>query len=155
MKFDITKVVYFKADAELSSDVKIGTKGYFADNITDLRYRVENERKNYYYDELKSINIDSDFLFHFVNLTMGYSLFYPGEEPKEKKYRPYTWEEREYLRGKWIKRKCDGKNDEELINNMYISNDNLFVINDKTSEHLLNYYTWLDDSPFGVEIIYV
>ena len=83
MKFDITKVVYFKADAELSSDVKIGTKGYFADNITDLRYRVENERKNYYYDELKSINIDSDFLFHFVNLTMGYLLFYPVEEPKE------------------------------------------------------------------------
>lgn len=152
MIFDINKVVYLKAEKELSFVIKIGTKGYIADNIADLRYLIENECKDYY-DELRSIDEDSDFPFNFVNTTIGYKLFYPVEEPKEKKYRPYIWEEREQLRGKWIKRKGDNKNDEELINNMYISNDNLFVINDKTSEHLLNYYTWLDESLCGVEIV--
>lgn len=151
MKFDITKVVYSKDNNELSYNIKIGTKGYCADKIENLKFNVENECINFY-DELRDVDTNSIYPFRFVNHVEAFALFYPVEE---KKYRPYTWEEREQLRGKWIKREINGKSKEEFISDMYISNDNLFIINDKTSEYLLNYYTWLDGSPCGIEIIYV
>ena len=151
MIFDINKVVYLKAEKELSCVVKIGTKGYIADNIADLRYLIENEWK-YYYDELRSIDEDSDFPFNFVNTAIGYKLFYPVEEPKEKKYRPYTWEEREHLRGKWVKwtNSNNEKKEFQITNMELLTNDKFIINNGITPEILLDMAKFLDGSPCGV-----
>lgn len=64
MKFDITKVVYITYEGKLSSTVKIGTKGYFADTLTNLRYYVEKEC------ELHTTLKSGSFLFSLQRLNL-------------------------------------------------------------------------------------
>lgn len=84
-----------------------------------------------YYDEVfQTFNTERGYPFYFVNKVHGYDLFYPVEYPKEDKYRPYIWEEREYLRGKWVKWINSNNEEKEFqITNMeFLSNDG-FIIN--------------------------
>lgn len=148
MKFDIVKVVYLKEDNKLSSDVKIGTKGYFADSIKDLRYRVENECKDFY-DELRSIDEYLDFPFNFVNRVIGYVLFYPVEETKEKKYRPYKLEDFDKFFNKGFEHKK--YKFRVRVNRIEYENNTLYI-NGVTAQNFLEKYVWLDGSPCGAEI---
>lgn len=72
----------------------------------------------------------------------------------KKQYRPYTWEERKHLRGKWIK--WTNMNNEEIefqIVNMKLDSNDGFVINDGiTPEILLSMAEFVDGSPCGVEV---
>lgn len=145
-EFDITKVRF----GNYLQGLNEGSQGYLSNNMCDLKDVVESD----YRFKFGKIKIIENSEYPFVNEDgVEFKYFYLVSEPEEKKYRPYTWEEREQLRGKWFKR-SDGKADEELINGFYILNDGLFVINDKTAEHLLNYYVWLDGSPCGVPVEY-
>lgn len=71
-------------------------------------------------------------------------------KPKEKKYRPYTWEERDKLRGRWARYKRGFRKEEFIINNYFENSDGEFVINDLPSERFLEICEWLDGTPCGV-----
>ena len=81
MKFDIKDVKSWVN----RHDVKVGDKGYFADEIEDLK--AENNRTRMIAEIL------DDHAFCFCTPTNRYSFFLPLEavkkdKPKEKKYRP-------------------------------------------------------------------
>ena len=69
------------------------------------------------------------------------------EKPKE--YIPFTWEDREQLRGKWIKHKK--LKDEELIISLTANEDDWIITHDAnlSGENLLNNYLFLDGSTCG------
>lgn len=69
------------------------------------------------------------------------------------KYRPFIWEEREELRGKWIRPKSR-LYDEVQINRFNLENDNSFWVkvneNFINSKSLLKDYEFADGTPCGV-----
>ena len=84
MEFDVDKVfVSLSAD-----DVKIGSKGYCADSLVNLKTRVENEDK-LAYGEVTRIH-DKDCLYRFrIDNVIDKAFFYLVEEFTENKFRPY------------------------------------------------------------------
>lgn len=84
MEFDKSKI-YTVVNAD---EVKIGSKGYFANTILELETCVELEAS---LNELEEIfSKDISYRFKPVNNNgISYMLFYLVEEPEEKKYRPY------------------------------------------------------------------
>lgn len=79
MKFDKSKV-YTALNAD---EVKVGSKGYYADCLKDLEERVNSDNKAYY-NTLVEINPTSD-VYRFKKgaaFTSEYALFYLVEEPK-------------------------------------------------------------------------
>lgn len=76
------------------------------------------------------------------------------EIPKPK-YRPFTWEERDKLRGKWIINKAE-RNTERAITNFCLDRNGIFKIAYKdsscyiTANRLLDQYEFADGSPCGV-----
>ena len=85
MEFDVNKVfVSLSAD-----DVKIGSKGYYADSLVNLKTQVEHEDK-LAYGEVTRIH-DKDCLYRFrIDNIIDKVFFYLVEEPEEKKFRPYS-----------------------------------------------------------------
>lgn len=83
MTFDKSRI-YTAVNAD---EVKIGSKGYFATTLVELKSYVKTEIS---LDELDVI-LDDGCLFRFcsANTERSYALFYLVEEPKEKSYRPY------------------------------------------------------------------
>ena len=70
-------------------DVKIGSKGYYADSLAELKRRVENEDK-LAYGEVTRIH-DKDCLYRFrIDNIIDTALFYLVEEFTENKFRPYS-----------------------------------------------------------------
>jgi len=67
----------------------------------------------------------------------------------EKKYVPFTWEDRDLLRGRWIKSKED---DKELMI-IGFSKEEVFLIHtdqgDIYHKGVLDFYTFLDGTPCG------
>ena len=75
--------------------------------------------------------------------------------PEEKTYRPFTWEERDQLRGKWVKKKNkeDKEDIEGMIDGLSMDFDRFliyFSVYFVTNNELLDWYTFLDGSPCGV-----
>ena len=68
--------------------------------------------------------------------------------PKQKTYRPFTWEERDQLRGKWIKRKTS-----DLECCVTVINTEGIFLGGKTLPfcYLFENYTFFDGSPCGVK----
>ena len=86
MEFDKSKS-YTALNAD---EVKIGSKGYFADNLKALKEAVEQERYENY-EEIAEI-LDEDYESRFLmkgDCKYRFTLFYLAEEPQEKKFRPY------------------------------------------------------------------
>lgn len=84
MEFDVNKVfVSLSAD-----DVKIGSRGYCADSLTDLKIRVEHEDELAYGEVIRIHGKDCLYRFRIDNI-IDKAFFYLVEEPKEKKLRPY------------------------------------------------------------------
>lgn len=158
MEFDKSKI-YTAASAD---EVKIGSKGYFADNLMDLKSVVEEE---YNLSEITTVGGEY-FQSRFRTGSGVYSLFYLVEEPKEKKLRPYrdTDEMIEDFKKRfnvnvppcampliWIKAKDADK--KYLIVRFASAlticlNVEVFT---PTFEELAEDYTYLDGSPCGVE----
>lgn len=84
MEFDKAKVfTVLNAD-----EVKIGSSGYFADNLRSLRVAAEEECSRAYGEIEEIMNNSYDCRFRKKNGDT-YTLFYLAEETWEEKYRPY------------------------------------------------------------------
>lgn len=83
MKFDKTRV-YTACNAD---EVKVGSKGYFADSISELKRKISEGD-----EPLTLVKIcGEEAATRFTTLSASvYLLFYLVEEPKEKVYRPYN-----------------------------------------------------------------
>ena len=170
MEFDKSKV-YTALNAD---EVKIGSKGYFANNIANLKDKVELSNLSLF--EVTEILDESD-KFRFKSEVTGevFNLFYLFEEPQEKKFRPYTDTDEmveDYKRrynsysggyGKnnpmynplvWVKAE-DVKEHKYLIT--WFSDSGEVTMNFETSVYTINLrtlfddYTYLDGSPCGIE----
>lgn len=86
MKFDKSKV-YTALNAD---EVKVGSKGYYADCPKALEERVNSDNKTYY-DTLIGITPTSEVYRFKIGAAFSseYALFYLVEEPEKKKLRPY------------------------------------------------------------------
>lgn len=83
MEFDKSKVF----TALNADEVKLGSKGYYADNLNTLKERVGNNDQSYY-GVITDIT-DARKTYRFQTGKICYNLFYLVEEPQEKKFRPY------------------------------------------------------------------
>lgn len=83
MEFDKSKV-YTALNAD---EVKVGSKGYFADNLFWLKEQVSTNMPT---DTISQIYTESSDRRFIMEPTTLYSLFYLVEEPKEEKYRPFS-----------------------------------------------------------------
>lgn len=146
MEFDKSKV-YTAVNAD---EVKVGSKGYFADSLGELRTQVEPGNT-----ELKCLTVvTNDFnMSRFCTGSSAFTMFYLVEEPQEKKLRPYSSNE-EVIKAitakngaAWIKNKHSGA--VYLIIGVcgYVKtfNDNISMTD------LLGDFTFLDDTPCGIE----
>ena len=84
MEFDESKV-YTPVNAD---KVKIGSKGYYADDLKTLEERVNSHSGRWLGEVDKIYDTDSTYRFAIKNNTK-FALFYLVEEPEEKKYQPY------------------------------------------------------------------
>ena len=85
MEFYVNKVF----ESLRADDVKIGSKGYCADSLANLKTIVENEVK-LAYGEVTRIR-DKDCLYRFcIDNIVDKAFFYLVEEPEENKFRPYS-----------------------------------------------------------------
>lgn len=69
---------------------------------------------------------------------------------KIKTYRPYTWEDRDQLRGKWARFIHGFEREEFLIHNIYVNSDGELIINDLPAERFIEICIWIDGTPCGV-----
>ena len=83
MEFDKTRV-YTVCNAD---EVKVGSKGYFADSISDLKKKVDEGSELL---TLTKIYGEESATRFSVSTISNYILFYLVEESKEKVYRPYN-----------------------------------------------------------------
>lgn len=162
MTFDKNKV-YTALNAD---EVKIGSKGYFADSITELKNKVKDEEPS----EVGKVYTENNVYRFSDSNGLDYSLFYLVEEPEEDKYRPYetTDEMIEDFKERakkhynanffkcpmfhvsiWVKnKKTDCKSlITDSSKNMVFFSDTRF-----TTEELFDKYTYLDGTPCGKKI---
>lgn len=175
MEFDKSKV-YTSVNAD---ELKIGSKGYFADSLEFLKKQVEEDDENDKAILMKILDEGEKFRFissienPFGSYPIGrYILFYLLEEPDEGKYRPYENTDEmieDYLdrynsftgwRGNvnpmycpliWVREKVLNKKD------LIISFEDLGVQIAEDTEmtnliRLFNTYTYLDGTPCGKKI---
>ena len=161
MEFDKSKV-YTSVNAD---EVKLGSAGYFADNIYSLQQAVQHNDKECFgkVDCIKGIS--TGFRFVADNGTC-FSLFYFIEEQEEKKFRPYRDSDEMIEDFKkrfnvkvppyempliWIKMK---DTDKKYLVVRFAStltichNDEVYT---PTFEYLVKGYTYLDGSPCGIK----
>lgn len=161
MKFDKSRV-FTVANA---NEVVAGSKGYFADNMSDLRDKVEDDGT--IIGELLHVMTD-DYEYRFETYdSYRFGLFYLVEEPKEKKLRPYnsTDEMVEDFKRRfnanvppyampliWIKAK---NTDKKYLIVRFASALTICLnveVYTPTFEDLAEGYTYLDGSPCGMEV---
>ncbi|WP_298739814.1 hypothetical protein [uncultured Treponema sp.] len=164
MEFDKNKV-YTAANAD---EVKVGSKGFFADSLAGLRSNVFSE-----YTTLRELtdvyneHVDHRFETNDGDNVSVYNLFYLVEEPQEKQLRPYkdTDEmidhfcrhfnlvpQEHCLPIIWIKRIITGV--KYLV--VRIGADEVTIVYDNVGHtldisELEDEYTYLDGSPCGIE----
>lgn len=168
VKFD-PKRVYTAANAD---EVKVGSKGYAAGNLSSLRDALAFGKS---LDKIVKINPET-YSERFYIGDFSYSLFYLVEEPVEEEYRPYeNFDElvndyKEKLWGKehtkysnsplfmpviWIAEKNFPDNKYTIEASIYMELDNVYEVRvcDKFIElrELFEKYTYLDGSPLGVK----
>lgn len=143
MKFDKTRV-YTALNAD---EVKVGSKGYFADNISDLKRKVDEGD-----EPLTLVKICGEkAAVRFTTLSASvYLLFYLVEEPKEKVYRPYN-DTAEMPNGAMLNVVVSGDGTRLLI---IAAEDKRVCIGSQgwvDLHDLYEYYTWPNGTPCGVE----
>lgn len=160
MEFDKSRI-YTAVNAD---EIKLGSVGYFADNIYSLQQAVQHNDKECFGKVEDIKDIGTGFRFVADNGTC-FSLFYFIEEQEEKKLRPYKDTD------EMIDHFCRHFNliphDHRLPTLWVKNNGNKYLIT-RVSENtvtlcfennvstfglkiLLYDYMWLDDSPCGIE----
>lgn len=143
MEFDKTRV-YSLCNAD---KVKVGSKGYFADSINELKKKV-NEG-NELLTLVKIYGEESATRFS-VSTISSYILFYLVEEPKEKIYRPYD-DTAEMPNGAILNTVVSREGTRLLI---IAAEDKRVCIGPQGWVSLLDlyqFYTWPNGTPCGVE----
>ena len=160
MTFDKNKV-YTALNVD---EVKVGSKGYFADKLKDLKALVSAD------GDLCTLAdvMGEDYERRFDEGTDYWNLFYLVEEPKEEKYRPYEntdemiedFKERAKAYGAnffkcpmfnptiWIKDKIENK----YLIISYIKDCVYIEDVAKNMDDLFYCFTYLDGSPCGKKI---
>lgn len=146
MKFDESNVI----NALHTDRAVIGSKGYFSDDIVDLKTMAEEEEDTYL-KELNAINTERCTYPFFSENGHWYGLFYPVVIPKKKKLVPFTWEDREMLRGQWIRKK-ECTHEIRITTILFDGDDKKLRINGISAVDLFDKWEFLDGSPFGKEI---
>ena len=160
MEFDKSRV-YTSVNAD---EVKVGSKGYFANNIYSLQQAVQHNDKECF-GKIDYIR-DTGTGFRFAANDTCFSLFYFIEEQEEKKLRPYRdsdemiedFKKRFNVKVQpyempliWIKIK---DTDKKYLVVRFASaltichNVEVYTL---TLEDLVKCYTYLDGSPCGIE----
>lgn len=168
VKFD-PKRVFTAVNAD---EVKTGSKGYVAGNLSGLRDALAFGKS---LDKIVKINPET-YSERFNIGDFSYTLFYLVEEPAEEEYRPYeNFDElvndyKEKLWGKehakysnsplfmptiWVAEKDFPNNKYAIEASIYIELDNVYEVRicDKFIElrELFEKYTYLDGSPLGMK----
>ena len=143
MKFDKTRVY----SAYNADEVKVGSKGYFADSISELKKKV-NEG-NELLTLVKIYGEESATRFSISPIS-SYILFYLVEEPKEKVYRPYN-DTAEMPNGAMLNTVVSREGTRLLITaaedkRVYLGPQGWVSLLD-----LYQYYIWPNGTPCGVE----
>ena len=143
MKFDKTRV-YSACNAD---EVKVGSKGYFADSINDLKKKV-NEGSELL--TLTKIYGEESATRFSISSISSYILFYLVEEPEEKTYRPYN--NTDEIPGGALHKIAVSSDGTRLL--ITAEDDKRVYLGPQGWVSLLDlyqYYTWLNDIPCGVE----
>lgn len=165
MEFDKSRVF----TALNADEIKVGSKGYFADSIMILKETIKETLKDSCaaaYGEIDEIKDDSCACRFSIKKNSAYSFFYLVEEPGEKKFRPYNDVDEmveDFMKRFnenvppyampliWIKTK--GTDKKYLI--VRFASDLTICLNFEvytpTFEDLVEGYTYLDGSPCGIE----
>lgn len=143
MKFDKTRV-YSPCNAD---EVKVGSKGFFADNISELKKKVNEGHELL---TLVKIYGEKSATRFSISTISSYILFYLVEEPEEKKYRPYD-DTAEMLDGAMLDIVVSRDGTRLLITaaedkRVYLGPQGWVDLFD-----LYKYYTWPNGTPCGVE----
>ena len=143
MEFDKTRVY----SAYNADEVKVGSKGYFADSISDLKKKVDEGSE--LLTLTKIYGEESATRFSITSIS-SYILFYLVEEPEEKVYRPYN-DTAEIPGGALHKIVVSSDGTRLLIiaeedKRVYLGPQGWVSLLD-----LYQYYTWLNGIPCGVE----
>lgn len=170
MDYDKSKV-YTVMTAD---EVKVGSKGYYADCLKDMEERVNSDDKKHY-GTVAIINPSSEtYRFNMEKDSASYALFYLVEEPKEERFRSYKDTEemvdhfyrhfnlipQEYsLPRIWVKGKPEDRYKDKILEVIgFYKNSNTVVvglscevINEFTLYELFTHFTYLDGSPCGVK----
>lgn len=145
MEFDKSRI-YTVVNAD---EVKLGSAGYFADNIYSLQQAVQHNDRECFgkVDCIKGIS--TGFRFVADNGTC-FSLFYFIEEQEEKKYQPY-YNTDEIPGGALLKTVVCGDGTRLLI---IAAEDKRVCLGSQgwvDLHDLYEYYTWSDGTPCGAE----
>lgn len=166
MEFDKSKV-YTVLNA---NKVKIGSRGYFAENLKSLRDAVNEENIHGEISEIK----DESFAGRFRVKGDGccYSLFYLIEEPKKKvEFRAYNdmnemvdhfcrhfnlIPQEHCLPRIWINGKPESNCKDEIVQVVGFYKDLVTIgraygVNEFTLYELFDHFTYLDGSPCGIK----
>ncbi|PBC73084.1 hypothetical protein [Fibrobacter intestinalis] len=143
MKFDESKII----NALHTDRAVVGSKGFFADKIIELKLMVE---EGDCIQELKDVITEGCPYPFKSDAGNFFDFFYPVEIAKRKKLVSFTWEDREMLRGKWYRKK--GKENEYTITLLNRFSDGTFGIDAIPAENFLTDCEFLDGSPCGKEV---
>ena len=145
--FDTSKV-YTAANAD---EVKVGSKGFFADSLAGLRSNVFSE-----YTTLRELtDVYNEHVDHrFESNDDVYNLFYLVEEPEEKTFRPYS--SREELLSALKKQACPfyvyENHTDDMLAVTRICNDVIYLNGEPISFlELKDNFHFQDGSPCGIE----
>ena len=143
MEFDKTRVyTAFNAD-----EVKVGSKGYFADSINELKRKVDEGNET---STLTKIFGEESATRFSVSPVSSYILFYLVEEPEEKTYQPY-YNTDEIPGGALLKIVVSSDGTRLLITAVEDKRVYLGPQGWVDLHGLYEYYTWPDGTPCGVE----
>ena len=144
MKYTYEDIIINPNDKRLEGAV--GKEVYLETSAIDvLKQANENDIPNIL------MAIHKDVAFPFQGIMFRYPFVILKKEP-EVKYVPFDLskkEDRDFLRGKWVKKKDTG-NEHQLIYLTHI--DNLWRTLANTGQELYDYFTFLDGTPVGKKV---
>lgn len=144
MKFNINQV-YTPLYAD---DVKLGSGGYFADSLTELKRKVQEGGP---VTELAAINGEDAATRFCASSVSSYFLFYLVDKPKEKKFRPYK-DTTEMECGVADCVYCKDDNSKLMIAGIKIMQLYISSIGWINMQELFTDYEWPNGKPCGVEV---
>lgn len=131
-----------------ADEVKVGSKGYFADSISELKRKIDASEKPLFLTKIYGEEAAARFSVSFVS---SYILFYLVEKPKEKKYRPYK--DTSEITGHALFDEVIDTNDVHCAI-IAISKTGVYIATHGWVDikYLFDFFRWSDNSPCGKEV---